>query len=121
MAKKKATPVTNRPAGITSDRTGRLYKMLKMLAKSTVERDKILKRLSVGARTFYRDLDVLRECGIRVVAADDGYQLLDDFEQAIGRLPFPDPGLTYAEAAALVRGRTTAHVRLKGLFKDLTD
>ena len=41
-------------------------------------------------------------------------------DSALGRLPFPDPQLTYGEARALSAGRTSAHRKLREQVERLT-
>jgi hypothetical protein len=72
-----------------------------------------MRRLGLDVRGFYRDLEVLRTAGIRVSLSERRYTLEDDADDAIARLPFPDPGLTLGEAMQLAKGRTGAHRKLK--------
>jgi hypothetical protein len=72
-----------------------------------------MRRLRLGIRGFYRDMDILREVGIVVVRRNGRYALRGDLLEAIDRLPFPDPGLNLREARLLSRGRTPAHRKLR--------
>jgi hypothetical protein len=112
MAKKRSPP----PAAattVTADRAARLYKLLNLLGGGPQTRAALTRRLHLGVRGFYRDLEVLREVGIAVELADRRYQLREDLEGAIDRLPFPDPGLNLGEVRLLAKGRTPAHRKLR--------
>ncbi|MBY0587561.1 hypothetical protein K2X85_10310 [bacterium] len=102
---------------ISIDRAGRLYRLLKHVSGATVDRATLLKKLNVGMRTFYRDVDLLRACGIVVNVADDGYVLEGTLKDALHQLPFPDPELTFGEIDAVMKGKSPSHVRLQQLFK----
>ena len=105
---------------ISADRAGRLYRLLKHVNGMTVTREILLKKLSVGMRTFYRDVDLLRECGIVVNVSDEGYSLDGILRDALHRLPFPDPELTFGDMDILMRGKSPSHLRLKQLFKKVS-
>ena len=66
----------------------------------------------MGLRTFYRELELLKRCGVKVRHKDKVYVLLATYEQAEGRLPFPDPQLSFAEMAELSRHPGEAAKRL---------
>jgi hypothetical protein len=66
----------------------------------------------MGLRTFYRELELLKRCGVKVRHKDKVYVLLATYEQAEGRLPFPDPQLSFAEMAELARHPGEAAKRL---------
>ena len=68
-----------------------------LLAERPHDRESLLTGLGVGLRTFYRELDMLRRCGIKVQRADRAYNLKTTAEDAQGRLPFPDPQFSFAE------------------------
>jgi hypothetical protein len=74
----------------------------------------------MGLRTFYRELELLRRCGVRVRLDRKTYRLLDTPEEAEGRLPFPDPQLSFAELAELASGSGEAARRLAGLLDRVT-
>jgi hypothetical protein len=63
-------------------------------------------------RTFYRELELLNRCGVKVQLKAKNYHLLSTAEQAEGRLPFPDPQLSFAEMAELSRHPGDAALRL---------
>src|SRR5688572_7489176 len=62
MEKKRSGAAPMRPS-ISADRAGRLYKLLVALGEEPQDRENLAKRLKVGVRTFFRDVDLLRECG----------------------------------------------------------
>lgn len=105
---------------ITGERAGRLYKLLKLLASNSVPRTVILKRLRVGIRSFYRDVDLLRSCGVDIVVKESEYSLPGDLDTVLDRVPFPDPELSFAEILVLMKGRQTAHHKLRQLFGQVT-
>lgn len=93
-----------RPAvHITLGRAARLHRLVMFLARQPRPRDAILAELRIGLRTFYRELELLQRCGVKVRHKDKAYNLLPTAEQAEGRLPFPDPQLSFAEMAELSR------------------
>ncbi len=111
MAKKRnATPAAT---SVTAERAARLHKLLTLLGKGPQTRTTLTRRLKLGVRGFYRDLDVLRKFGISVDLVKRRYALSDNLADALERLPFPDPGLTLGEARQLAKGRTKAHKKLK--------
>jgi hypothetical protein len=110
MAKKRAAPAINT---VTSDRAGRLFRLLTLLGAGPQTRASLTRRLRLGVRGFYRDLEVVRAVGIDIALSGGKYILLEPAATAIERLPFPDPGLTLGEARALSRGKTTAHRKIR--------
>jgi hypothetical protein len=66
----------------------------------------------MGLRTFYRELELFKRCGVKVRHKDKAYTLQATAEQAEGRLPFPDPQLSFAEMAELSRHPGEAAKRL---------
>ena len=80
-------------------------------------RDALLERLEVGLRTFYRELDLLKRCGIKVKREGRAYTLRSTLAEAEGRLPFPDPQLSFAEMAELSRHPGDAARRLDEIYK----
>jgi len=112
MSKKR--PPAHPPAtAVTADRATRLYRMLNLLGKSAQTRSALTRRLGLGVRGFYRDLEVLRAVNIAVDLVNGHYVLLENLAQAVERLPFPDPGLTLGEVKLLAKGRSRAHRKLK--------
>jgi predicted DNA-binding transcriptional regulator YafY len=108
----RSTPHEPAPA-VTAQRASRLYHLLKLTAEAARTRQTLLRRLKVDLRGFYRDLELLRSLGIGVACDRDHYQLLGSLDDALSRLPFPDPGLSLREAFLLCNGRTDAHRKLR--------
>ncbi len=97
--------------GISADRAGRLYRLLKQVANTgPTSRPQLLKRLKVGMRTFYRDIDLLRGCGIIIHAEPKGYTLQVTLDEALAKLPFPNPELTFGDVLQLIKGRSSADI-----------
>jgi predicted DNA-binding transcriptional regulator YafY len=105
---------------ITEERASRLYHMIVEMDAGPQQRTGLMRRLKVGVRTFFRDLDLLRECGIDVEASENGYILNMTEDEALSRLPFPDPELSFGDIVQLMRGRSQVHRRLKKLFDRAT-
>jgi hypothetical protein len=113
---KRATS-RRRPAGhISLGRASRLYRLVGLLGESPKDRESLLRSLGVGLRTFYRELDLLNRCGIKVQRAERAYNLKSSTEEAQGRLPFPDPQLSFAEMVELARCEGEAARRLATLL-----
>ncbi|MCI0684456.1 MAG: hypothetical protein L0Y71_20280 [Gemmataceae bacterium] len=110
MSKKRAALT---PPSVTAERAGRLFRMLTLLAGGPQTRTTLTRRLRLGVRGFYRDLEVLRDAGIDVALANGKYALCEEAVTALERLPFPDPGLTLGEARQLARGRHEAHKKIR--------
>ena len=102
-------------AALTAERAGRLYRLLTLLADGPQTRPALLRKLKLDVRGFYRDLEALRAMGIVIAPNDDHKYALDgSVDDALTRLPFPDPGLNVQDALQLARGGTTvAHRKLK--------
>jgi hypothetical protein len=49
----------------------------------------ILSELRIGLRTFYRELELLRLCGVKVRQESKLYSLSATAEQVAGHLPVP--------------------------------
>jgi predicted DNA-binding transcriptional regulator YafY len=118
MARKRASTPASKL--VTPDRAARLYRLLQLLGRGSRSRGVLLRRLRLNVRGFYRDLETLQKLGIPVTLESRGYTLAQDLKDALARLPFPDPGLTFAEAEQLARGRTAAHRKLKQLIAQMT-
>jgi predicted DNA-binding transcriptional regulator YafY len=86
---------------ITLNRAARFYRLVNYLGALPRTRPDILAHLKIGLRTFYRELDLLRRCGVRIRHRKKYYHLLTTAADATGRLPFPDPQLSFAEMAEL--------------------
>jgi predicted DNA-binding transcriptional regulator YafY len=104
---------------VSLERASRLYQLVKLLASGPKTRTVLLRRLHIDIRTFYRDMEVFRECRIAVRLDDRKYLLDEKVEQAIARLPFPDPNLTLGEAVQLAKGRSPVHRKLAKLVKQI--
>jgi hypothetical protein len=90
--------------------------MVKLLAEGPSTRDAVLAALGIGLRTFYRELELLHRCGVKIQQKNKRYTLVSTVEQAAGRLPFPDPQLSFAEMAELARCPGEAGKRLAALL-----
>lgn len=121
---------------ITLARASRLYQLVGMLAEAEGSRERLLSGMGIGLRTFYRELELLKKCGIKVRQAGKVYQLQSaSREEAQGHLPFPDPQLSFAEMtelssypgaasrrlttllASVIGGKTTAKSKRKARIK----
>jgi hypothetical protein len=108
-----ASSTRKRPSvRVTLHRAARFHSLVTFLASSPRPRADILDHLAIGLRTFYRELDLLRRCGVRIRHSKKLYHLLTTAEEAEGRLPFPDPQLSFAEMAELARCDCPAGRRL---------
>jgi probable HAF family extracellular repeat protein len=76
--------------------------------------------LGIGLRTFYREIELVKRCGIKVQNKDRKFSLLTTAEQAERRLPFTDPHLSFAEMADLSRHPGPASRRLAELLARVT-
>jgi hypothetical protein len=101
-----------RPA-VTEDRFVRLQRLLHLLGEGARRREWLIRQLRLDVRGFYRDLEFLRAAGINIGFGENGYSLSEPLDEAITRLPFPDPRLTVGEINQLARGNTTVHRLLK--------
>ena len=107
-----------RPAvHITLGRAARLHRLVMLLAESPRTRDQILSTLGIGLRTFYRELELLHRCAVKIQHKEKAYTLHGTAAQAEGRLPFPDPQLSFAEMAELAQCPGEAAQRLAELLK----
>jgi predicted DNA-binding transcriptional regulator YafY len=111
MGRKKVEAIS---VTLTAQRAARLYRLLTLLANGPQTRQQLLRRLKLDVRGFYRDLEALRGLGMEVHTGDDNrYALLSSLEDALARLPFPDPGLNFRDVQQLAKGDTSAHRKLK--------
>ena len=97
---------------ITLQRASRLHRLVSFLTTEPRTRPAILSDLRVGLRTFYRELELLKKCGVKVRHRHRLYHLMATAAEAEGRLPFPDPQLSFAEMAELARCDCPAARRL---------
>jgi hypothetical protein len=100
---------------LTSLRAARLYRLLTLLGTGPQTRAFLLRRLKLDVRGFYRDLEALRTLGIEVTTTGDEtkYALDGELDDALAKLPFPDPGLNVRDALQLSVGSSAAHRKLK--------
>jgi hypothetical protein len=117
------SPMSNKPSSrrrpsvhITLQRAARLHRLVRYLAEHPRTRDAILSHLGLGLRTYYRELELLKRFGVKVRHREKLYTLMSTAEQAEGRLPFPDPQLSFAEMAELARCPCEAGKRLAELL-----
>ena len=101
---------------ITLHRAARFHQLVSLLAESPRTRPDILSRLRIGLRTFYRELEFLKRCGVRVRHKHKLYHLLPTAAEAEGKLPFPDPQLSFSEMAELARCDCPAGRRMAELL-----
>ena len=106
---------------ITLPRAARLHRLVRFLAEAPRNRMAVLTELRIGVRTFYREWELLRRCGVKVRQRSRLYSLLTTAEQAEGRLPFPDPQLSFAEMAELARCDCAAGRRLAALLAEVIE
>jgi hypothetical protein len=101
---KRTRSTRRRPAvHITLDRASRLHRLVSLLGEDPQGRETLLATLGIGLRTFYRELELLRRRSVKVRLVQKQYVLQGTVQQAEGRLPFPDPQLSFAEMAELSR------------------
>jgi predicted DNA-binding transcriptional regulator YafY len=102
--------------GLTATRLARLYRLLSLIATKASGREQLLKKLKIDLRSFYRDLEKIRELGIRVSLTDGQYRLQETLDAAAEKIPFPDPQFSLGEVLLLSEGTTAAHERLRNLI-----
>jgi predicted DNA-binding transcriptional regulator YafY len=117
--KRQGTPRPAEPSGVTAERFTRLYRLVKLLGAGTSSRETLARRLKLDVRGFYRDLELLRTAGVAVTVAGGRYSLAESAEDALTRIPFPDPHLTLGEARTLAKGRSAVHRKLAELLARL--
>lgn len=99
---------------LTPTRVSRLYRFLTAISSTPQLRTTLLRKLGLDLRGFYRDLETLRALGIDIRADGEGrYALSVPLEDALGRLPLPNPGLNLRDAMQLIRGVSSAQSKLK--------
>jgi predicted DNA-binding transcriptional regulator YafY len=118
MEKKAKTDQAATPA-VSLDRARRLVRLVQMLGTGSQGRAKLMRPLRLDVRGFYRDLQCLRAAGIEVSLQEGKYALEVKQEEALSRVPFPDPGFSLGEAMALSKGRAIPHQKLKQLIAEL--
>lgn len=105
---------------ISSRRAARLYRLLSTLNENARSRPQLMRLGRAGMRTFYRDLTLLGEYGIDVQMAAGRYQLVTPLKEALARLPFPPPELSFGDVLELTKGRGPARSKLRAQLDDLT-
>jgi hypothetical protein len=115
-----ASPRRRPSVHITLQRASRLHQLIRFLAEKPQTRSAILADLRIGLRTFYRELDLLSRCGVKVRQKTKLYHLVPSAAEAGGRLPFPDPQLSFAEMAELAQCACPAGKRLAELLAMVT-
>ena len=105
-------------------RAARLYRLLALLSQGPQTRAYLARRLRLGIRGFYRDLEVLRQAGIDV-SYERGRHVLKPSRgkrapALADSLPFPKMSLTLGEARQLAKGRTWAHRKLRAGIMAMT-
>jgi len=99
---------------LTGQRAGRLYRLLTILGHGPRTRKQILRKLQIDVRGFYRDIEALRAFGVTIESGDDFHcALAIEFDEAVSRQPFPDPGLNFRDIQQLAKGETPAHRELR--------
>lgn len=98
---------------LTMSRAVHLYQLFELLGSTPLTREMLTKKLRRNVRAFYRDLNLLRACGIDVVMRDRKYSLKQNINEARELLPLPDPRLRLGEAAALAKGTSSGHRKIK--------
>jgi predicted DNA-binding transcriptional regulator YafY len=101
---------------ITLQRAARLNRLVRLLGSRPSTRHAILSELRIGLRTFYRELELLNRCGVKIRHKHKMYHLVPTPAEAEGRLPFPDPQLSFAEMAELAQCDCSAGRRLAELL-----
>lgn len=119
MASKRPGPAAPTQASVSVERAARLCRLVELLGAGPRTRVLILRKLKIDIRTFYRDLELLRENRIDVALERRKYLLRLSVQTAVSMLPFPDPGLTLGEAQLLAKGRTKVHKKMRGLLKQI--
>ncbi len=111
-----ANPRRRPSVHITLQRAARLHRLVRYLSGGPRGRPAILTELRIGLRTFYRELELLTRCGVKVRHKAKLYHLVATAAEAEGRLPFPDPQLSFAEMAELADCDCAAGRRLAELL-----
>lgn len=104
---------------ISPERAARLYRLLRTIEHQGLTRGVLLRKLRVGMRTFYRDLDILRSWGIEVALTGRKYHLTT--ADWLGRLRFPDPELSFAEAIELAEAKLPSARKVETLLSAMRE
>jgi hypothetical protein len=119
MARSRRSPDAEPPPAVTADRAARLCRLIRMTGTRGQPRETLLQRLNIDVRGFYRDLKLLRDVGIVIELVRGKYTLRGDAEEAVLKVPFPDPHLTLGEATLLGKGRSAVHRKVQELLKQV--
>ncbi len=98
---------------ITANRVARLFRLLQYVSAAPKTRAFVVRHLKIDTRSFYRDLEQLRILGVKIRYEAQKYTLRQSLDEALAKLPCPDPGLSFHEAIVLSKGSTKAHKKLK--------
>ncbi len=112
MAKQRRQPPATGTI-VTPERAARLFHLVALVGEKPQTRSALAKRLAIGVRDFYRDLEILRRSGLQIEYAKGRYFLATSLTTAQAAIPFPNPGLTLGEAEQLAKGRGPVHRKLK--------
>lgn len=113
---KRGSPRRRPATHITLARAARLHRLVSLLGAGPRTREQVLSHLAIGLRTFYRELELLKRVGVKVRLVGKTYELQTSLDDAEGRLPFPDPQLSFAEMAELSQCPGEAGRRLADLL-----
>jgi len=113
MSRRQPAPNAILAGSITAERSARFYTIVKLLNAGPKTRAQLLQALKLDLRSFYRDLEKLRELTVAITLVKHHYRLMESFDRALSHLPFPDPQLNLHEAMSLAKGRSAAHRKLK--------
>lgn len=114
------SPLRDAATGIAVHRAARLYRLVTLLGEKAKPRETLLKKLKLDLRGFYRDIEFLRELEIDITARDGSYILSTTLDEALGRLPFPDPCLSVSDAIHLLNGSSAARKKLRKKLEAIT-
>lgn len=106
-------------SGVSLVRARRLVGLIQLLGDGAMTRGSLMKKMRLDIRGFYRDLQCMRKAGIRISLREGKYALLENVEESLVKLPFPDPGLSLGEALLLAKGTTAVHRKLKEMIDAL--
>lgn len=118
-SKRKKAPPPPSQASVSLERATRLYRLVELLGDGPRTRAQVLSKLKIDIRTFYRDLELLRECKVEVALDSRKYSLVPPVKEALLVLPFPDPCLTLGDAQQLAKGRSRIHQKLRDVLKQI--
>lgn len=101
-------PLTPRP-----HRIERIVRLIRLVCRKGHTRSELAQQLGVSERALFRDIALLRSLGVTLKPTHHLYRLRADANEIIGKLPFPAPQLTLAEAEQLAQGGTEAHEKIR--------